>query len=611
VTLSLVVEIAFAAVFVNWMVRSILRIGAVMRWLWKHTQPPELGSGHERPSVRGTRLLAKVVGIYAGRPLRISAFEGGAEGVDAAAVSSALSASMGRVGSLRQSGVDVVTAPVGAGSAIEAVAEAVKGAPAGGETAASLLRLFGWLIARGELQLSGHVLCSKWRGPGIALSLATASGQVLERETIWAGEFEPDVGAENFGAEFEADRLLRVATAGAVWAHFTILRELWHLREPERRALLQTSNWRSYALMRVGAEAEAHCGETLTRALYALAVDADPDNLLAQFDLASMEVRDKPLAQVHNAGLARLSRVHRGLEVGERPEDGDPHVSITELARTTEILEITEQTAKVVAQTTEVVEIVERKEMTDAELLNRDPLHYQVAYKVAATKLDDDTEIEAKSAELRDGSWPSSNGGSLTAHEMAELERHIGELERTLAVLLREDAGEWPAAGSKAWSDMKLLLRSIEGPMLVLWAMVALRIGRPAHAIWSTEALSDPFESDGTAGSRRASLIEQIKHKALTPGEAIGLARSEDVWRTTRTRFNLACWYADVREFPLAMRELELSLESGGLAARRGLDDPQLRDLRTICADEWGVLVSRYAPTTSVHDNGHQPLAQA
>ena len=600
--------------------RTCVRSAKVMPWVWKRSLPAPLGSTGSHPSQKLLDLLAMGLAKFAERPLRVEPFEGGKD-VDAAGVSSALSAAMTRIGSLRRSGVDSVTAPVAASSALDAIAGGVKAAPAGGELAAALLRLGWWLLARGELQLSGRVLESEAAGPGLALTIATASGRTIERLTVWAWEFEPVLG-ERPGNHAETDRLMCIAIAGAVWTHFTILGDIWHLGEKDLRESLQTAVWRSYAFMQVGLEGKDHRGPDLTRALYARAVDADPHNSVAQFNLASLELDDAWFEDVRGAGLLRLQRVHDEL-------DGD------------ELLDCAPRESP-----------ADRFERERA-LLDRDPLHYQVAYKRGACKLNEDVVADAEQDVAQN---------DLTSHrrlvpaDAGDLATHLRDLEETLQVLHACDRRTWPAARSKAWRELRQMLSAVEGTMLVLWAIVAARAGRADGTMWLSDELSDsaevseqaevseptevneqaevsgvesivpggPSEPHASSGSDRAGdrsgsgpceqrsiVIERLREGALVPGAAVLFARSNHVWRTSRTRLNLACWYADRGMLSEALRELELGLECGGEMARRRMRDPQLRKVRSSCAEDWEKLLLRYVPggheAREASENGRQP----
>ena len=590
--------------------RTCVRSAKVMPWVWKRSLPAPLSSTGSHPSQKLLDLLAMGLAKFAERPLRVEPFEGGKD-VDAAGASSALSAAMARIGSLRRSGVDSVTAPVAASSALDAIAGGVKAAPAGGELAAALLRLGWWLLARGELQLSGRVLESEVAGPGLALTIATASGRTIERLTVWAWEFEPALGGGP-GKHAETDRLMCIATAGAVWTHFTILGDIWHLGEKDLRELLKTAVWRSYAFMQVGLEGKDHRGPDLTRALYARAVDADPHNSVAQFNLASLELDDAWFEDVRGAGLLRLQRVHDEL-------DGD-----------------------------ELLDCTLRESPTDRfdrerALLDRDPLHYQVAYKRGACRLNEDVLADSKQKVDRDD--PTSRR-RLVPPDAGDLATHLRDLEETLQILHVCDAQTWPAAGSKAWRELRQMLSAVEGTMLVLWAMVAARAGHADGTMWSADALSEPAglsgpdessgpgelsesrrpsephtlsaadrvgnRSDGGSCEQRSIVIERLREGTLTPGAAVHFARGNHVWRTSRTRLNLACWYADREMLSEALRELELGLESGGEVAARRMLDPQLRKVCAACTEDWEKLLLRYVPgrreAREATEDGRSPL---
>ena len=594
--------------------RTCARSAKVMPWVWKRSLPAPLSSTGSRTSQKLLDLLAMGLAKFAERPLRVEPFEGGKD-VDAAGVSSALSAAMTRIGSLRRSGVDSVTAPVAASSALDAIAGGVKAAPAGGELAAALLRLGWWLLARGELQLSGRVLESEAAGPGLALTIATASGGTIERLTVWAWEFEPALGGSP-SEHAETDRLMCIATAGAVWTHFTILSDIWHLGENDLRELLQTAVWRSYAFMQVGLEGKDHRGRDLTRALYARAVDADPHNSVAQFNLASLELDDAWFEDVRGAGLLRLQRVHDELDGDELPDYAPRESQADRFER-------------------------------ERALLDRDPLHYQVAYKRGACKLNEGVLADSDQAVDHDG---STSRRRLVPPDAEDLAIHLCDLEETLQILHVCDARTWPAAGSKAWRELRQMLSAIEGTMLVLWAMVAARAGRANGTMWLADELSDSAElreqaevsglaevsGQAEVSSAESSVpggpskphvpsgpdragdrsgggpCERLQEGTLTPGAAVHFARGNHVWRTGRTRLNLACWYADREMLPEALRELELGLESGGEMASRRMRDPQLRKVSAECPEDWEKLLLRYVPGRregrEATENGRGPL---
>ncbi len=597
-TLVVALAIAGLAVLINLLLRVtrwLARRPSTIGWAWRNSRPHPLGCRRRelfgdpprKPLQWLERCAAKAIAWHAERPLRVQPFEG-APNTDPAAVSSALSAAMARIASSRRSGVDTVTAPIAAEGAVEAIAEGVKAAPAGGELAAALLRLGAWALARGTLQLSGHVLAPTAAGPGLALAISTGSGRVLERLTLRAGEFESGAAGGTSFQGSEADRFARITTAGAVWTHFKILEDEWRLPERDIRNSLRTGDWRSYALMRVGAEGNDWRPPEATRALYARAVDADPDNLIAQFNLASAEFEDAQLVKMRGAAVRRLEQVHDEL-------DGEGRCAEDSSGRTDDAV-------------------------SQELLLNRDPLHYQVAYKQISAKLNYDVALEKELEAIHPGlryprlsplaPWLKADVveactaarpevydavevlWNLRDADLERLRDHLLDIEQTLIVLGEGDSKRFINARSKPWEQLHALLREIEGPTLVLWAMVALRVGRPGGGPWADAEL---YVLGARSPKRRRDLIELIDTDELTPVKAVAFARSPRVSTTSRTCFSLACWYADVGRLSNALRELALSLECGGETAGRRVSDIQLRALHT--RNEWNTLQLRYMPS--------------
>ncbi|HXC23923.1 MAG TPA: hypothetical protein VNU28_05005 [Solirubrobacteraceae bacterium] len=602
---GLILVLLAAVILLNVLVRPLRRIArrpAVVHWAWHRTRPDSLAS-------RGRRLLpalacdglALVLVRLATRQLCVRAFDA-PKGINGDAVSAALSAAMTRIASSRDSGVDTVTAPIEAETTVEAVAAGVKAVPAGGELAAALVHLTASLLAPGELQLSGQLLPPDEGGPGLALTLATARGRVRERLTIRACQFEPTVGADGQPAE-EADRLTRLATAGAVWTHFQMLEGEWHLSPHDLRLSLRTSSWFSYALMRVGIENEERQGPTVARALYAKAVDVDTSNLIAQFNLASTELRDAELGQVSLAAEKRLEYVHDKLEA-KSPGAGHAH------------------------------KLMPRP--SDESLLLRDPLCYQVCYKRIAAQLNADVAVEEKYERGRLGrrlpevptcaSWLEDGTGApccrrpverienvgLDRQFLENVARHVRDLELTLN-LLHSPEKQWRMAGTKPWRSRAAVLSAIEGPMLALWAMIALRVGDSNGCFWTPHELwiaEDQWSFGGRKARQR--VVELIESGEMTPAIAIARARGADVLRRSRTRFSLACWFADLGRLGEGLRELELSVEGGGEKARRRMCDPQLRHLDNGAHEkEWKTLLSRYEPSQPIAAQAVVDAAQA
>jgi hypothetical protein len=190
---------------------------------------------------------------------------------------------------------------------------------------------------------------------------------------------------------------------------------------------------------------------------------------------------------------------------------------------------------------------------------------------------------------------------NLSSADLERLKNHLCDIERTLVVLGEGNSKRFVNARSKPWEQLRSLLRELEGPTLVLWAMVALRLGRPDGIPWADDEL---WVSRARAPKKRRELVELIDAGQLTPVKAVAFARGPRVSTTSRTCFSLACWYTDIGRLQSALRELALSLECGGEIARRRVSDTQLRSLHK--RGEWNALKSRYmSPTGGAVANGH------
>jgi hypothetical protein len=269
-------------------------------------------------------------------------------------------------------------------------------------------------------------------------------------------------------------------------------------------------------------------------------------------------------------------------------------------------------------------------------LLRRDPLCYQVCYKRVADKLNREIAAEQLLESQthrrypvvpRCARWLANGMGApccrlpvpriahpkLTAHDLENVAQHVRDLEETLAILYEGERKKWRMARSKSWAQRTEVLSAIEGPMLTLWAMVALRVGDPTGGLWTPTALWTPEPDRPSTGAQsREQFVEAIERGELTPALAVTQARGQDVQRHSRTRFNLACWYSDIGHEEQALRELELSLEGGGELARRRVGDPQMRHLQSgAYRDEWLRAVRRYDPNRGSESSPPAPAPRA
>ncbi len=164
-----------------------------------------------------------------------------------------------------------------------------------------LLRL---LVARAPLVIEGIALPSGRRGAGLSLTVARGR-HVIRTITLWQQTYElgpvPPAGDdEDDPPDPPWDRL---AIAGAAWAQYVWLD--W-IGGPGLTAKLGTADWQSYAYLQVGLEVLTRDADRdLAQALFALAVDRDPANRQALFNLA---VVDRRRGEVQQA-IERLQRL--------------------------------------------------------------------------------------------------------------------------------------------------------------------------------------------------------------------------------------------------------------------------------------------------------------
>ena len=584
----------------------LLRITLLRRWLqrrpvkWSGRSDPSPSAKDPSPTwwerrkhgvahmpVRLRRSVAPLAGRLAATSLSVEDF-GSNDELTGKRLTRELVAAMDVTGSTKDSGTDLVAAPVGAQTAFAAVDEALSALPKGGQLAAALLTLASRLGGREKLRVTGHVLTCGARGPGLALSLIRGGGAVVDSVTLWGRTY-----AASGGDEIDQDEALRsLAVAGAVWTQFKALEYHEIVPEHQRQDLLGTRDWESYALLQVGVERDHGRARSSTRRLYAAALDRDPNNLNAQFNLARAELD----AENKGVAITQLKDVHDRLEHRDC------------------VLE------------------KEHKAADDESngpggagrcLFLRDPLHYQVRATLAANHLN---KIAAEP-----GIWLEERDRDLRL-SLCYLSVDLCDLELTLQELTlqeltsREKGGQGRILPTPEERRLRQLLMRIEGPLLVMWLQMRGLLG-----------VDDPASADQVD---RAKLAERLKVAAK--GEKPELSnesvetflmggsplcplpdKSERGKQQTRlptadatpqlnarTRYNLACYLSCVKRseeeeekvrFPCAMKQLEMALQSGEYleTARR---DSTLAELRCTQPNDWRRVVGgkrRFWPSRS------------
>lgn len=335
---------------------------------WMRSRPSLGDSKPKRARARIWNALMTPIAWAVATTVKIEDFKGSGdkEGPD---MTRAITGLLPVVPARRSTRLEVALTPFAGKSALGEVTEAISGAPHG-KAVAAVLSIARRLVPRKQLHVTGSVLSSDARGPGLALEIATDAGDVVEAETLWAKDFDPSLppGAAD---DRKADRNLRLATAGAVWVLFAVLRYRRVLDQDDWRRFLGTPVWRSYVLVLI-AVSEAHARDDLTtQAGYAHALEQDSANLPALFNLASVDVRRDEWEQA----VRRLEDVRAQLD--------------------------------------------QREASAGLHMVDRDPLRYQVAYSLAYASLSQDPANHAR----------ITNVAKALRDDLVDLEETLGYLD--------------------------------------------------------------------------------------------------------------------------------------------------------------------------------------
>lgn len=137
--------------------------------------------------------------------------------------------------------------------------------------------------------LSGTLLPRGERGVGLTVSLADPRGRVGASATLWEKDFDPSYTAPPADTEAKLDAArrgyMRLALAAASWALYKPPLD----RGDRLRNGYQSDQWASYATHRVAASLQEDRHETRARASYVAALERDPQNTGALFNLAQID----------------------------------------------------------------------------------------------------------------------------------------------------------------------------------------------------------------------------------------------------------------------------------------------------------------------------------
>jgi hypothetical protein len=435
--LLVIVALAVVALTVSAVSSLILRSAAVRRSV-RRCGGKLVSDAHKGAAPANTimGLVGNAVLWLSDSSIQIQDFRGEIKDVDPVAVSSALAGFLPDIGSPTPIGtaapVDprLEVAPFGAESVADDLAKALSDAPYG-KAAAAILSLVERLVPREKLYVGGYLLSSPQRGLGVAMTLATANGNVVDSQMIWSGEFEPTLLSDSPAETANVSAPLALALASASWVTYALCRRSgrFHLDE-----VLDTKYWQSYALVRVGLQI-THRPKRATRAIYARAVDLDATNRTAVFNLGLAESRT---AEEGNVALARIGT--RRLE--------DLYREVTE----------------------------------PRQGLSTLPL--SIVFNLVANALN--AYHLARNAPAQGGEQPAGDD------EKERLRDYCGWLHDELC-LLEETLAAAPADDQR-WSEVQRALGRFEQPLLALWAGAAQDLDDPATPRAAPDAaqLADP-----------------------------------------------------------------------------------------------------------------------
>jgi hypothetical protein len=528
--------------------------------------------------------LATLVNSWTATPVQLEALTSETRGLDGAVVSEVLSAAIARVATLGPAGSPVVATPFSARSLLHEVADAVTPVPEA-RLLAPVFRLLARLTRRDELRLRGAVVLSHNRGPGLSLSLARANGDPVDNLVIWADEYEPHYAPTASAQVDLTDRMVQLSTAAAVWTHFAVLRFRLPLRNEEFRAQLGTADWQSYAYLRTGArERWIPKPEARAQALFALAVDADPNNLPAQFNLALMEA----LKRENDRAANRLQLVHERLGetgIGRRTAD-----NLLSDRTTLDIDPLRFQVSSLWASAAFSRYWDETRDDRNCKQHVK-PSSNEKLLDVWARLTEDLTVLEAALAILEPGERVLN--GSLR-HSPLEV-RHLRRMDR-----LRQRRDRRWQKGSLSHSDSEQLalrdfLGRLEPAMLLRWALMGLEIGRE---FGDYDALSQST-AHGPARLTRVALARGLHDWTRDGASRLSAETVVEHFRKMRgslrggARYELACYFAQVENIERSLEELEQSFALGENRVAWAENDPQLETVRE--TPQYRSLRERYA----------------
>jgi tetratricopeptide (TPR) repeat protein len=144
----------------------------------------------------------------------------------------------------------------------------------------SLIQVISKLFRRRSILLRGHLAPATDQGAGVLIVLEGNGKDISGSCTLWENEFDPLPGGKN------AARWLRLVPAATAWGR-------WHLADAySRPKTVECDSWRGDALFKSAQAWQALEDFPRAAALYADALEREPQLLSAAHNLAVIEIRN-------------------------------------------------------------------------------------------------------------------------------------------------------------------------------------------------------------------------------------------------------------------------------------------------------------------------------
>ncbi|HVM29925.1 MAG TPA: hypothetical protein VM305_04050 [Candidatus Limnocylindrales bacterium] len=135
------------------------------------------------------------------------------------------------------------------------------------------------------------------RGFGVTISLNSSDTKITSIATLWEHDYFEDGDHE----AADAERLHRMTLVAASWLVYRLMEQIG----VEERLQLITQDWESYALFLIGSRLQQQLRLGEARSVYARALDRDPRNRGATFNLGVLDL----LALDHDSAVQRFKAV--------------------------------------------------------------------------------------------------------------------------------------------------------------------------------------------------------------------------------------------------------------------------------------------------------------